>query len=317
MLDLNNNQNDLRTPKFYYSMWNSSLKPKKENANIIVRKPEEYQSFVDAEWRIIFEKLENCVKTGAKIVLSRLAIGDLATQYFADRDVFCAGRVADEDLKRVSQATGGKVQTTTNNLDPKVLGTCGIFEERQVGKERYNMFTVCPESKTATLILRGGGDEFIDEAERSLHDAIMIVRRTMKHEHIVAGGGAIEMELSKFLHDYARTIAGKQQMIIDAFGKALENIPRQLAVNGGFDSTDILNQLRKKHSEDGGKWFGVDYATGGICDTYESFVWEPSIVKLNCVTAATEAACLILSVDETIRTKPREEQTDDPGFEGH
>eukprot|EP01121_Diplochlamys_sp_Union-15-3_P021277 TRINITY_DN857_c0_g2_i1.p1 TRINITY_DN857_c0_g2~~TRINITY_DN857_c0_g2_i1.p1 ORF type:complete len:538 (-),score=113.26 TRINITY_DN857_c0_g2_i1:56-1669(-) len=283
------------------------LKAEKDNATIIVKNPEEYQSFVDAEWRIIFEKLENCVKSGAKIVLSRLAIGDLATQYFADRDIFCAGRVTDDDLKRVSQATGGKIQTTTNNIEPSVLGTCGLFEEKQIGKERYNFFTGCPSSKTATLILRGGGDEFIDEAERSLHDAIMIVRRTMKHESIVAGGGAIEMEISTFLHEHARTIAGKQQMIIDAFAKALEAIPRQLAINGGFDSIDILNQLRKKHITEGAKWFGVDYTTGGICDTFLSFVWEPALIKLNSFAAATEAACLILSVDETVRNKPRQE----------
>eukprot|EP01120_Amphizonella_sp_Union-15-10_P003562 TRINITY_DN1397_c0_g3_i1.p1 TRINITY_DN1397_c0_g3~~TRINITY_DN1397_c0_g3_i1.p1 ORF type:complete len:536 (-),score=138.67 TRINITY_DN1397_c0_g3_i1:62-1669(-) len=281
------------------------LKAEKDNASIVIKKPEEYQSFVDAEWNIIFEKLENCVKTGAKIVLSRLAIGDLATQYFADRDIFCAGRVTDEDLRRVSQATGGKIQTTTNNLDAKVLGTCGLFEERQIGKERYNLFTGCPESKTATLILRGGGDEFIDEAERSLHDAIMIVRRTIKHGLIVAGGGAIEMEIGKLLHDHSRTIAGKEQLIFDAFGKALENIPRQLAINGGFDCTDILNQLRKKHVEENGQWFGVDYSTGSICNTYESFVWEPALIKLNAITAATEAACIILSVDETIRSRPK------------
>jgi len=240
------------------------------------------------------------VKTGAQVVLSRLAIGDLATQYFADRGIFCAGRVTDEDLRRVCKATGASVQTSANNFVPSVLGKCKLFEERQVGGQRYNFFTGCDQAMTATILLRGGGEQFVDEAERSIHDAIMIVRRARKHNAVVAGGGAIEMELSKFLREHSRTIQGKQQLIISAFAKALEVIPRQVSNNAGFDSTDILNLLRQKHSQADGKWFGVDIVNEGICDTFESFVWEPSLVRLNSITAATEAACLILSVDETV-----------------
>ena len=123
-------------------------------------------------------------------MLSRLAIGDLGTQYFADRGIFCAGRVPDDDLQRVAKATGARVQTTVNNLDPAVLGLCERFEEKQVGAERFNMFTGCPQARTATMVLRGGSDQFIDEAERSLHDAIMIVRRALKHSQIVPGARA-------------------------------------------------------------------------------------------------------------------------------
>lgn len=287
------------------------LKSEKENAEIKIENPEDYQSIVDAEWSIIYEKLDKIVKSGAKIILSRLAIGDLATQYFADREIFCAGRVADEDLRRVCKATGASVQTTVNNLVPEILGSCKAFQEKQIGGQRYNFFTGCDKAKTATIILRGGGEQFIDEAERSIHDAIMIVRRARKHHSVVAGGGAIEMELSKFLRDYAGGIQGKQQLIIAAFAKALEVIPSQVAANAGFDSTDILNLLRQKHSQkDGsGKWFGVDIVNEGICDTFEAFVWEPSLVKLNSITAATEAANLVLSVDETIKN----EQSEAPG----
>ena len=129
------------------------------------------------------------------------------------------------------------------------MGTCEVLEEMQVGSERYNIFTGCPKSKTATMILRGGAEQFIDEVERSLHDAIMIVRRAVKNDSIVAGGGAIEMELSKYLRDYARTVAGKEQLIITAVAKALEVIPRQLCDNAGFDSTNILNRLRERHTK--------------------------------------------------------------------
>jgi len=289
-----------KKPKILLLNIELELKAEKENAEIRVTDPEKFQSFVDAEWNIIYTKLDNIVKTGAKVILSRLAIGDLATQYFADRDIFCAGRVPGEDLKRVSKATGASIQTSVNNITPKLLGECGVFEERQVGGQRYNFFTDCERTKTATIVLRGGGEHFIDEAERSLHDSIMIVKRTMKHTEIVAGGGAVEIEISQHLNEYSKKIAGKGLLIFKGYAKAFEAIPRQLAQNAGFDATDILSLLRKQHAE-GGKYFGVDLLNENICDCNNSFVWEPSIIKYNCIEAATEAACVILSVDETVK----------------
>ncbi|XP_013392056.1 T-complex protein 1 subunit eta isoform X2 [Lingula anatina] len=276
------------------------LKAEKENAEVRVDSVEEYQAVVDAEWNILYEKLEKIHKSGAKVVLSKLPIGDVATQYFADRDLFCAGRVPDEDLKRTLKACGGSIQTTVANLTDDVLGTCELFEEQQIGGERFNIFTGCPQAKTCTLILRGGAEQFIEETERSLHDAIMIVRRAIKNDAVVAGGGAIEMELSKYLRDHSRTIAGKEQLLIGAMAKALEVIPRQLCDNAGFDATNILNKLRQKHAQ-GGTWYGVDITAEDIADNLKACVWEPAIVKINALTAASEAACLILSVDETIK----------------
>ena len=176
---------------------------------------------------------------------------------FDCRDMFCAGRVQEDDLKRTQKACGGAIITTVENLPStnnaeqlaQVFGTCEVFEEMQIGSERYNLFTGCPRAKTATMILRGGAEQFIDEVERSLHDAIMIVRRAVKNDSIVAGGGAIEMALSRTLRDYSRTVAGKEQLIIAAYAKAFEIIPRQLCENAGFDATNILNKLRQKHAE--------------------------------------------------------------------
>jgi len=277
------------------------LKAEKENAELKITKPEDYQSFVDAEWNIIYDKLEKIVKTGAQVILSRLAIGDLATQYFADRGLFCAGRVPGEDLARVAKATGGAIQTSASKLTPDILGSCGLFEEKQVGNERYNFFNGCPQSKTATIILRGGGEQFIDEAERSLHDSIMVVRRLLKNSKVVAGAGAIDMEISKYLHEVSRTIAGKEMLVVKGFAKAFETIPRQLLQNAGYDATDLLEALRKKHSKPEGKWFGVDLVNEDLFDAFANFVWEPALVKLNAIEAATEAACVILSVDQTVK----------------
>jgi len=232
----------------------------------------------------------------------------LATQYFADKNIFCAGRVPDDDLKRVIKATGATINHTCNNIREDSLGTCGVFQEKQLGADRYNMFEKCIKSKTSTLILRGGAQQFIEEAERSIHDAIMVVKRASKATQIVAGGGAIEMELSKHIRQYAMNVQGKEQLVILAFAKALEVIPRTLSQNSGLDSVEIINKLRQKHDLGGeGAHFGVNCFQGGICDTYNTFVWEPLLLKRNVLSAATEAACTILSVDQTVKN-PKSEQ---------
>lgn len=283
------------------------LKAEKDNAEVRVEKVKDYQDIVDAEWKIIFSKLELIEKSGANIVLSKLPIGDLATQFFADRDIFCAGRVSLEDLDRVIKAVGGSVQLTCSAITEEDLGSCETFEEQQIGSERYNIFKGCPQAKTCTLILRGGAEQVIAEVERSLHDAIMIVKRAVSHNSVVAGGGAIEMELSKYLRDHAKTVAGKQQLIINAFAKALEVIPRQLCENAGLDGIDILNKLRLAHAK-GETWYGVDFQKETVGDNMNSFIWEPALVKLNAISSATEAATLLLSVDETIKNEDKSEQ---------
>lgn len=278
------------------------LKAERDNAEIRVDNVVEYQKIVDAEWQILYDKLAKIHKSGANVVLSKLPIGDVATQYFADRDMFCAGRVQEEDMRRTMKACGGAILTTVADLDEKTMGNCESFKEIQIGGERFNIFESCKNAqRSVTLVLRGGAEQFLEETERSLHDAIMIVRRTIKNDAIVAGGGAIEMELSKILRDYSRTIAGKEQLLIGALAKALEIIPRQLCDNAGFDATNILNKLRQKHAQ-GHKWFGVDINQEHISDNFEACVWEPSVIKINALTAACEAASLILSVDETIKS---------------
>lgn len=291
-----------KNPKILCLNVELELKAEKDNAEVRVEEVSEYQAVVDAEWQIILSKLEACKDSGADIVLSKLPIGDLATQYFADRNIFCAGRVAADDMDRVLQAVGGIVHSTTSDIKPEHLGTCEQFQEKQVGAERYNFFTGCPKTKTCTLVLRGGSEQFIAEVERSLHDAIMIVKRAVQNNVVVAGGGACEMEVSKYLREKSRAIAGKQQLLISAFAKALEVIPRQLCENAGFDGTDILNKLRMEHAK-GEIWAGVDFISESTANNFDNFVWEPALIKINAINSATEAACLILSVDETVKNQ--------------
>ncbi|MCQ2820898.1 MAG: T-complex protein 1 subunit eta [archaeon] len=297
----------IEKPKIIILNVELELKAEKDNAEIRIENPEDYQKLIDAEWKIIIEKLDNIVKSGARVVLSKLVIGDLATQYFAEKGIFCAGRVKDEDIKRIAKATGALLLHSCNKIDEKALGSCGLFEEKQVGEERYNIFSECPETKTVTIVLRGGAEQFIEESERSINDAVMVVRRATKAESIVPGGGAIEMELSKYVREQGMKIAGKQQLVVLGFARALEIIPKTLAGNSGYDSVDIINKLRQRHASEGGENYGVNCFSGGIIDTYKEYVWEPTVLKSNVLAAATEAACTILSVDQTVRN-PKSEQ---------
>lgn len=313
-----------KNPKILLLNVELELKSEKDNAEVRIEDPEQYQSIVDAEWAIIYRKLEACVKSGAKIILSRLPIGDLATQYFADRGLFCAGRLKPEDVDRVEKATGAKIQTGSLDEDlTPYLGECGSFEERQVGSERFNFFTECPKAKTCTIILRGGSEQFVAEAARSLHDALMVVKKTLQSGDgaIVGGAGSIEMEIASFLREKALEIKGKEQLIVSAFADALEVIPRQLAENAGLEAVDIISELRKRHQREfvenaanandscGSTWAGVNVlgADGGCVDAVKGNIWEPASNKRNSLAAASEAACLVLSIDQTVRN-PKSEQ---------
>ncbi|GAA5908078.1 hypothetical protein JCM6882_000220 [Rhodosporidiobolus microsporus] len=295
------------------------LKAERDNAEVRIEQVSEYQAIVDAEWSLIYRKLSLIAQSGANVVLSRLPIGDLATQYFADRGVFCAGRVAQDDLKRVVSAVGGAVQSTCSDIRPEHLGTCEVFEEKQIGAERYNLFEGCPKAKTCTLVLRGGAEQFISEVERSLNDAVQVVRRAVKNGTVVAGGGATEMEISSHLRAHARTLPGKSQLIITSFAKALEVIPRTICDNAGLDATDVLNKLRMLHAR-GETWAGVsveeDEGKEGVRDNMEAFVWEPALVKVNALEGACEAACVVLSVDETVTHPSAAQQGGPPGRGG-
>jgi len=254
------------------------LKSEKENAEIRISDATAYQEIVDAEWKIIYEKLDKCVACGAQVILSKLPIGDLGTQYFADRGLFCAGRVEDGDMTRTARATGAVIQTSVFGIDDSVLGKCELFEEKQMGDERYNVFTGCAKAESATILLRGGSEQFIEESQRSIWDALMVVKRCMDTHEVVAGGGAIEMELSRHLKEHAKTISGKSQLLIGAYAKAFEIVPRQLSDNAGFDSTDILNQLRTTHADSSDKkhmYFGVDVNGDGQSASREG-VWGGS-----------------------------------------
>uniref|UniRef100_A0A8C2YQF0 CCT-eta n=1 Tax=Chinchilla lanigera TaxID=34839 RepID=A0A8C2YQF0_CHILA len=266
------------------ALLNVELKLKAEKYSAEIRL---HTAIIDAEWNILYDKLEKIYNSRAKVILSKVPSGDVATQYLTDRDMVC------EELKKTMMACAGSIQTSVNALSADVLGRCQLFEGTQTEGEKYSFFTGCPKAKTWTFILHSGAGQFMEGTEWSVYIAIMIVRRVTEDDPVVAGDGAIEMELSEYLWDYSRPIPGKQQLLIGAHAKALQITPHQLCDNAGFDATNIVNKLWVWCSQ-GAMWYGVDINNEDIAVNFEAFVWEPAVVRIH-------ATCLIMSIDETIK----------------
>lgn len=284
----------IRDPKVACLSVELEWKAERDNAEVRISDVNEYQRVVDAEWKIIRDKLDQIIASGANVVLSSLPIGDYATQYFARRGVFCSGRVEKSDLQRVAQFCGCVVQCTTSCLK---VGTCEAFEERQIGKLRYNFFTGGPGT-ASTILLRGPGAIALDEVERSLEDALMVVRKTLKTREVVCGAGSVEMQLSRLVREKVAEFDNKQLFVGMCIAQSLEVIPFTLATNFGLDATAVVQQLRKHHSR-GDFFYGIDLKVG-VSDVHQAFVFEPLSVKQNMIKAAFSAASSLVLVDSTI-----------------
>lgn len=268
-------------------------KSERDNAELRIEGVEEYQKIVNAEWEIINEKLDDIIDSGANVVLSSMSIGDYATQYFARAGIFSAGRI--HELPKLVKAFRGKISNSTKHLQ---LGKCSLFEERQLGETRYNYFEG-ENARSRTLILRGPGEEILEEVERAVHDAECVIKTAMKHKNIVCGGGSVEMQLSKVCRSLSIQSANEELFAYRALSMAFEKIPSQLAANFGLDPVFVLQSLRQAHST--GSCFGVTLK--GIDDMAKLGILEPLEVKKNVLKAALEAVTAIMSIDSTIINK--------------
>lgn len=285
----------IRNPRVLCLHVELEWKSERDNAEVRIGSVEEYQRVVDAEWTIIKRKLEEIIESGANVVLSSLPIGDYATQYFARKNVFCAGRVPREDLERVVKSCGGSILSSTDYLEGSV-GSCEVFEERQLGKVRYNYFEG-GSADACTMILRGPGQEMLEEIERAVHDAMCVVRTVLKKKRVVTGGGSVEMELSKLVRGASLGYKDKKMFVARAVAQALEKIPSLLARNFGLDTISTIQDLRKEHAA-GNIHMGVGLKN--IEDMRSLGVYEPLEVKKSMIKAAFDAAISIVMIDSTI-----------------
>lgn len=275
------------------------LKETEVDAEISITSPEQLQSFLDQEEKMIRSIVDKIVASGANVVFCQKGIDDMAQHFLAKSGVFAVRRVKKSDMQKLARATGGRLITNVDEITATDLGKAELVEEKKIGGDEMTFVTGCDNPKAVSILLRGGTEHVIDNIERALHDALRVVGVAIEDEKLVAGGGSPEVELALRLYEYAATLSGREQLAVKAFSEALEIIPRTLAENAGLDPIDKLMELRAHH-EKGSKTAGLNVYTGDIIDMWQAGVVEPLRVKTQAINAAAESAVMILRIDDII-----------------
>ncbi|MDH5623439.1 MAG: thermosome subunit, partial [Candidatus Bathyarchaeota archaeon] len=248
-------------------------------------------------------------------VICQKGIDDLVQHFLARKGIFAVRRAKKSDMEKLAKATGGKAATNLDDLTEKDLGYAKLVEERKIGDDKMTFIEGCKNPRSVAILIRGGTERIVDEAERSVHDALCVVRDVVQEPKILAGGGAPEMEIAMALRDYAESLPGREQLAVQRFAEAIETVPLTLGENAGLDPLDILSELRSRHGK-GEKWAGVDVFEGKIKDMKELEVYEPLAVKKQAIKSATEAATMILRVDDVIASGKMKAPPTPPGGPG-
>ncbi|MFB6213602.1 MAG: thermosome subunit alpha [Candidatus Nanohaloarchaea archaeon] len=269
------------------------------DAEINISDPSQMKNFVEQEEEQLKEMVESIKQSGANVVFCQKGMDDIAQHYLAKEGIFAARRVSSSDIEKLAKATGANIVTSIDDISSSNLGSAGSVEQRHVGGDAMTFVQDCPEAKSVSILIRGGTEHVVDEIERAMEDALGSVSSALRSGRVVGGGGATEVELAQNLRDYADSVGGREQLAINSFADALEVIPRTLAENAGFDPIDTLVGLRNRH-EEGDKWAGIDVTSGKSETLYEQGVVEPKQTKTQAVQSASEAAEMILRIDDVI-----------------
>lgn len=269
------------------------------DAKININSPDQMQIYIDEENKMLKKLVDKIVASGANIVLCQKGIDDMAQYYLAKANILGVRRIKESDLTKLSKATGARIVTNINELTEKDLGSAKLVEERQVESDKWVFIEGCKNPKAVSILARGGSQRVVDEVERSIHDALMAVRDVVEYPTILVGGGAPETRVAAKLREWANTLEGRPQLAAQKFAEGLETIPLVLAENAGMDPLDTQVQLRSKATS-GKATYGIDVINSRVADLESQNVVEPLAVKEQVVNAATEAACMILRIDDVI-----------------
>jgi len=269
------------------------------DAKINITNPQQIKSFLDEENKMLKNMVDKVIGSGATVVLCQKGIDDMAQHYLAKANILAVRRVKESDLTKLARATGARIVTNLDDLFEKDLGSAETVEERKIEEDRWVFIEGCKHPKSVSLLLRGGSQRVVDEVERSIHDAIMVVRDVMEVPSIVAGGGAPETYVATKIRSWSKSLEGREQLAAEKFADSLESIPLALAENTGMDPIDTLATLRSKQLK-GEKWTGIDVLKAHVVNMKSSDIIEPLSVKQQVVSAASEAACMILRIDDVI-----------------
>jgi chaperonin GroEL (HSP60 family) len=276
------------------------------SAEIRIRDPLKIKEFLDEETNILKGMVDKVKSVGANVVFCQKGIDDAAQFFLAKEGILAVRRVKKSDMEKLAKATGGRIVTNFEDLSPKDLGRAGLVEERKIGEDRMVFVEKCENPKAVSILLRAGLERQLDEAERALNDAIMNMIDLVDDPRVVAGGGAIEMEMARLVRLGAGKLTGKEQLAYMAFADSLEVIPRTLAENAGLEPVEIMAQLRHAH-ENGGRTVGVNLS-GGVADMLKTGVIEPAKVKLHALKSSHEAASMILRIDDVVAASKKKEE---------
>jgi archaeal chaperonin len=287
---------------------NSALEIEKTefDAKININSPDQMQQFIDEENRMLKSMVDKIKSSGANVVLCQKGIDDIAQHYLAKSEILAVRRIKESDMYKLSRATGARIVNNLDELSASDLGFAKLVEERKVETDKWVFIEKCKNPKSVSVLVRGGSQRVVDEAERSVHDAIMAVKDVVEHPHALVGGGAPEALASLKLREWASTLSGREQLAAEKFADGIETIPIALAENAGMDPLDTQVQLRSKSST-GKARYGIDVLNGKVADMAAKDIYEPLAVKEQIVNAATEAACMILRIDDVIAaSKPKD-----------
>ncbi len=269
------------------------------DAKININSPEQMQIYIDEENKMLKKLVDKIAASGANVVLCQKGIDDMAQYYLAKANILAVRRIKESDLTKLSKATGARIVTNINELTDKDLGSARLAEERQVESDKWVFIEGCKNPKAVSILARGGSQRVVDEVERSIHDALMSVKDVIEYPYVLIGGGAAETIVSAKIREWANTLDGRPQLAAQKFAEGLETIPLVLAENAGMDPLDTQVQLRSRGTA-GKATFGIDITNAKVADLEAQNIYEPLAVKEQVVNAATEAACMILRIDDVI-----------------
>ena len=290
-----------RIEKAKIALINSPLEIEKTemSAEIRISDPQQMQMFLEEENNMLRAMVEKIKTSGANVLLCQKGIDDIAQHYLAKEGILAVRRVKESDMTKLAKASGARLVNNIDDLTSKDLGSADLVEERKVETDKWVFIEGCKNPKAVTILIRGGSQRVVDEADRSLHDALMVLKDVLEKPFIVAGGGAPEAYIATHIRNWSSGLEGREQLAVIKFAEALETIPISLATNAGMDPIDTMAELRAKQNK-GMKWTGINVKSTNVLDMYKQNVLEPVVIKEQIIKSATEAACMILRIDDVI-----------------
>ena len=269
------------------------------SAEIRISDPTQMQQFLEEENKMLKSMVDKIHNIGANVLICQKGIDDISQHYLSKHGVLAVRRVKESDMTKLAKATGGRISTNLDDISADDLGSAEIVQQKKVESDKWVFIEGCKNPRSVTVLIRGGSQRVVDEVDRSLHDALMVVKDVVEKPSIVAGGGSPEAYLAAELNEWSSSSEGREQLAIKQYAEAFESIPLTIAENAGMDPIDTIITLRANQSN-GKQTVGINAKESKIGDMFRLDIVEPLVVKEQIIKSATEAACMILRIDDVI-----------------